>query len=162
MAKCTPSRSRPGTGRSRGTREPSRQHDGVETLTQLLRAHVDAELQLDALGHELLHAALDDRLLDLEVGHSEAHQAARGLVAFVKHNAMACPAQLLRGSHARRAGADDGDRATGLVARRHRHDPPPSHAWLMIEFSICSIVTASPSRISSTHDASHGAGTAGP
>jgi hypothetical protein len=29
---------------------------------------------------------------------------------------------------------------------------------LMIEFSICLIVTASPSRISSTHDASQGAG----
>ena len=28
----------------------------------------------------------------------------------------------------------------------------------MIEFSICLIVTASPSRISSTHAASHGAG----
>src|SRR3954454_19944077 len=35
---------------------------------------------------------------------------------------------------------------------------PSDHARLMIAFSICLIVTASPSRISSTHDASHGAG----
>src|SRR4051794_28532712 len=35
---------------------------------------------------------------------------------------------------------------------------PSDHARLMIAFSICLIVTASPSRISSTHAASHGAG----
>src|SRR4051794_3315348 len=35
---------------------------------------------------------------------------------------------------------------------------PSDHARLMIAFSICLIVTASPSRISSTHEASHGAG----
>ena len=35
---------------------------------------------------------------------------------------------------------------------------PFSHARSMIAFSICLIVTASPSRISSTHAASHGAG----
>ena len=35
---------------------------------------------------------------------------------------------------------------------------PSSQARLMIEFSICLIVTASPSRISSTQAASHGAG----
>ena len=35
---------------------------------------------------------------------------------------------------------------------------PSSNARLMMAFSICLIVTASPSRISSTHDASHGAG----
>src|SRR3954449_2675290 len=35
---------------------------------------------------------------------------------------------------------------------------PSDHARLTIAFSICLIVTASPSRISSTHDASHGAG----
>ena len=35
---------------------------------------------------------------------------------------------------------------------------PSSHARLMIAFSICLIVTESPSRISSTHAASHGAG----
>src|SRR3954447_18357476 len=35
---------------------------------------------------------------------------------------------------------------------------PSAHARSMIEFSICLIVTASPSLISSTHEASHGAG----
>ena len=35
---------------------------------------------------------------------------------------------------------------------------PSSQARSMIEFSICLIVTASPSRISSTQAASHGAG----
>ncbi len=39
---------------------------------------------------------------------------------------------------------------------------PSSHARLMIATSICLIVTASPSRISSTHADSHGAGQSRP
>src|SRR6185503_16488220 len=77
----------------------------------------------DALGHELLHAPLDDRLLDLEVRDAEAHQAARGLVALVQHHPVPGAAQLLGGGHPGRPGADDSDAASGLAARRHRHDP---------------------------------------
>ncbi len=61
------------------------QHDRVVGLGQLLGADVRADVhtaaQLDALGHQLLHATLDDGLFDLEVRHAEAHQAAGRLVA---------------------------------------------------------------------------------
>src|SRR4051812_106989 len=101
--------------------------DRVVLLAQLLVGDVDADVdaaaQLDALGHELLHATLDDPLLDLEVGHAEAHQPAGRLVALVEHDRVARAAQLLRGGHARRAAADDGHRAAGLDLRRLGHDP---------------------------------------
>ncbi len=103
------------------------QDDGVELLAQLLGADVDADVdaqaQLDALVDELLHAALDDGLLDLEVGHAEAHEAAGRLVALVEDHAVPGAAQLLRRGHARRPGSDDGDAAPGLVPRRDGHDP---------------------------------------
>ena len=59
-----------------------------------------------------------------------------------------------------RARADDGHRLPALAARcgGWGTTQPSSQARLMIEFSICLIVTASPSRISSTQAASHGAG----
>jgi hypothetical protein len=103
------------------------QDERVELLAQLLGAHVDADIdaqaQLHALGHELPHAALDDRLLDLEVRHAEAHEAAGRLVALEEHHLMARAAQLLRRGHARGARAHDRDAVAGLPARRHRHDP---------------------------------------
>jgi hypothetical protein len=45
-------------------------------------------VQLDALLDELLHAALDDALLDLEVRHAEAAQAAGRLVALEQRHAV--------------------------------------------------------------------------
>ena len=103
------------------------QDHGVMGVAQLLGADVDADVdaqaQLDALGHELLHAALDDRLLDLEVGHAEAHEAAGRLVALVEHHGMPGAAQLLRRGHARRPGADDRHAAPALATRGHRDDP---------------------------------------
>ncbi len=68
-------------------------------------------------------AALDDALLDLEVGHAEAHEAAGRLVALEEHDAVPGAAQLLGGGHARGPGADDGDAAPRLAPRRHGHDP---------------------------------------
>jgi hypothetical protein len=136
------------------------QHDCVELRAQLVRRDVapdlDAVADVHALGDELLHAALDRRLLDLELRHAEAHEPAGGLVALEQHDRVARTAQLLRGGHARGAGADDGNAHPGLDRRRLRLDPALAHARSMIEFSICLIVTASPSLISSTHDASHG------
>ncbi len=50
------------------------------TLAQFVdrdvHADVDAELDVDALRAQLVDAALDDVLLDLEVRHAEADQAA--------------------------------------------------------------------------------------
>ena len=74
-----------------------------------VRADVDAVAQLDALVGELLHAALDDPLLDLEIGDAEAHEPAGGLVALEEDDAVTGAAQLLRGRHARGPGADHRD-----------------------------------------------------
>ncbi len=87
IAKCTPSSSRPGTGRSRGTREPVAITTASWRVAQLVGADVDADvdavLEAHALGGELVEAPLDDPLLDLEVRHAEAHEPAAGLVALV-------------------------------------------------------------------------------
>ena len=101
--------------------------DGVVALAQLVGAdvdaHVDAVLELHALGDQLVEAALDHPLLDLEVRHAEAHEPAAGLVALVDRHRVAAAAQLLGGGEARRAGADHRDAAAGLELGRARHDP---------------------------------------
>ena len=88
-----------------GHTRAGRQHDRIEAPPKLLDGDVAADLDpaadLDALGDQLLDASLHDRLLDLEVRHSEAHQPARRLVALEQLHAMASPTQLLGGSHAR-------------------------------------------------------------
>ncbi len=104
------------------------QHDRVEARAKLLNrkiaADVNATADLNALGHQLLYASLDNRLLDLEVRHAEADEPADRLVALEQGHAMARSAQLLRGRHACRPRADDRDRlarfaiATGRL-RRH-------------------------------------------
>src|ERR1700720_3930518 len=81
------------------------EHNRREALTQLSDRHIRADLhaaaQLDALCHQLLDATLDDRLLDLEVGHPEAHEPTSRLVALEQRDAVAGAAQLLGSRHAR-------------------------------------------------------------
>ena len=132
-------------------------------LAQLVGVDVDPDLdavaELDALGLELLHAPLDDPLLDLEVGDAEAHEPAAGLVALVDGDVVAGRASCC--AHASPAGPEpiDGDAPSAARARRGCGTiQPSSQARFTIESSICLIVTASPSLISSTHAASHGAG----
>ena len=102
-------------------------HHRVEAVDQLLGvdvdAHVHAAAQLDALVDQLAHAPLHRLLLDLEVGHPEAAQAAGGLVALVEHDAVSGAAQLLRRGHARRSRADHGHAATRLQRRWLGADP---------------------------------------
>ena len=145
-----------------GHARAGREHDGVELRAQLLAGDVDADLdaeaQLDALGEQLVDAALHDPLLDLEVGDAEADEAARRLVALEEHDARVRRGAAAAPRPARRARADDRHPAAGLVRGRLGATQPSSKPRLMIEFSICLIVTASPSLISSTHAASHGAG----
>ncbi len=93
------------------------EHHRVEACAQLPHGEVAPDVhpaaQLDALLDELLHAALDDALLDLEVRHAEAHQPAGGLVALEECHVVPGAAQLLSGRHAGRAAADDGDALAG-------------------------------------------------
>ena len=78
---------------------PRRQHDRVKAAAQLLPTDVAADVhtaaQLDPLSRQLLRAALDEPLFDLEVRHAEAHQATDRLVALEQRHAMPGPAQLL-------------------------------------------------------------------
>ncbi len=104
-----------------------REHDRVVGGEQLLGGDVGADVhpaaQLDALGAKLLHAPLDDRLLDLEVRHPEAHEASDRLVALEQRDGVAGAPQLLGGGHPGRARADHGDRAAALPPWRLGLDP---------------------------------------
>ena len=101
--------------------------DGVMLLAQLLRGHVDADVDAvaedDALRLELLHAPLDEPLLDLEVGHAEAHETAGRLVALVDRDRMAGARQLLRAREPRGAGTDDCHAPAAARASGLRDDP---------------------------------------
>ena len=82
------------------TRDPraDRDHHRVEALLQLLGGDVAPDvgvvLELDPLLLEDRHAAVDDRLLELGVGHAEAQQAARALVALVHGHRVAAAVEL--------------------------------------------------------------------
>ena len=86
---------------------PDGEHDRVVARAELLgldvAADVDAETELDPLRAQLLDATLDEALLDLELGHAEANEAARGLVALVHDHCLAGARKLLRAGEARRA-----------------------------------------------------------
>ncbi|CAB5036821.1 unannotated protein [freshwater metagenome] len=66
------------------------QHDCVEITLQLISAdvdpHIDAVAELNAFIDQLLDATVDHVLLDLEVRHAEADQAARRFVALEDDN----------------------------------------------------------------------------
>ena len=88
-----------------------------------LAADVDAVQELDALGLEQRDAPVDDPLLELEVGHAEAQQAAGRLVALVDDDVVAAAVELVRRGEPGRARADDGDGLAGAERRRLRLDP---------------------------------------
>ncbi len=107
MAKWTPLSSRPGTGRSRGMVEPMQSTTAsksrLRSSTAEVAADVDAGAEHDALVAHLLHAALDDVLLELEVGDAQSQQAADVVVALEDGDRVAGAVDLLRRRHARRA-----------------------------------------------------------
>ena len=116
IAKWTPSSSRPGTGRSRGCSAPpasttasnsSQRRRMARRPLRRRRADVPtyAGAELDALGRHLLHAAVDQVLLHLEVGNAVAQQAADAIVLL---------------EHARRRGR------RARAAARRRGPPGPS------------------------------------
>ena len=90
-----------------------------------VHADLDAGAKLDALGPELVEAALDDALLDLEVRDTEADEAAARFVSLEDGHRVAGAIQLLRAREPGRTGADYGDAAAGADARRLRDDPCP-------------------------------------
>ena len=77
----------------------------------------------DALGLQLLDAAVDHDLLELEVGDAVAQQAARAVVALVHRHGVPDAAQLLGRREAGGSRADDGHGAPALGGGRPRDDP---------------------------------------
>src|SRR5690606_37687518 len=100
--------------------------DGVVLGLELGPGHVDADIgrrdELDAFGLHDGQAAIDDLLLELEVGDPVAQQAADAIVSLVQRNLVARTAQLLCRGQPRRTRADDGDAAPGrLLGRADLH-----------------------------------------
>ncbi len=79
--------------------------------------------KVDAFRFHLLHAAVDDPLLHLEVGDAVAQQTAGLGVLLVDVHVMAGTRELLSGGETGRTGADDRDPLAGLLLRRLGHDP---------------------------------------
>jgi hypothetical protein len=104
-----------------------RQDERVEVPAQIGGRHVGAHLHPafdpDPLGAQDVEPALDDPLLELEVGHAEAQQAAGRLVALENRDLVAALVQLGRDREAGRARAHHRHAAPAAFARRSRHDP---------------------------------------
>ena len=112
----------PGDGQVARHARADGEHDGVEPA-DIFGRHVDAESELNTLLRHLSEAALDERLLDLEVGNAEAQETAARLVAFEDRHGMPRTVELLRAREACGPGAYDCDRASGSRRRRLGDDP---------------------------------------
>ena len=103
-----------------------RHHYRVIPRTQLVPGDVLADLHAGAepraFGLHLLHAAVDQPLVEFEVGDAIAHQAADRVVALVDHDGVPGAGQLLGAGESGRSGADDGHGHVGQAVRRHRLD----------------------------------------
>ena len=122
-----PSVARPGTARSRGCAAADGQHQRVELLQQVAGRQVLADdhagLELHPLGRQLLQAAVQHALVQLEVRDAVAQQPADALGSFEQGHGVPLAPQALGGGQAGRAGADHGHPAAGVAPRRPRPDP---------------------------------------
>ena len=104
-----------------------RQDDGVIILQQLLDRNILADMavgmELDAFGAHLADAAIDDRLLQLEIGDAVTQQTADARRLLEYRDIMADARQLLRAGQARRARSDDGELLAGARRGDQRLDP---------------------------------------
>ena len=71
----------------------------------------------------IAHPAVDDRLLELGIGHAEAQQAAGSLIALIDGHRMPAAVELGRDGEPRRAGPDDRDRPPRAPVGRLGDDP---------------------------------------
>ena len=86
-------------------------------------ANHHAAFENHALSRHLINAAVNVDFFHLEVGNAVAQQAADAVVLFKQRDIVACPRQLLRCRHARRAAANDGNFFAGFVFWQLRRDP---------------------------------------
>ncbi len=139
----------------------ARQEQRIVAVREVLRLHVDADIDAVMEGHalrlHLLDAAVDVALLHLEVGNPVAEQAAGAGVLLVEVDVMAGAGELLRGGEAGWPGADDADALAGLRLRRLGTTQPISQPLSMMAHSIDLMVTGVSSMFS-VQAASQGAG----
>jgi len=106
---------------------PAAQHDGVEIPTQFLDldvlTHVGVGLEDNPLGFHEPHPAIDDFLIELEVGYAVHQQATDAVGAFEDGDEMARLINLSGGGKARRARADDGNLFPRSLLGNARRDP---------------------------------------
>src|SRR5579862_5504015 len=107
-------------------RRAAGEDDRVELAPELVALHVDADVdggpEGHALGRHLLHAAVDEPLLHLEVRDAVAEEAADPVGTLEQHDVVAGAAELLRARHPGGTGADDRDALATPPARRRRCD----------------------------------------
>ena len=109
--------------RASRSRRRARRSGRAARSAETSRPDVDVVDELDALLLEDVHAPVDDPLLELGVGHAEAHQPAGALVALVHGHRVAAAVELGGDGQPGRAGADDGDRLAGPAVGRLGDDP---------------------------------------
>ena len=104
------------------------QQDGVELLAQVLGRNVVADvglgLERDSFGHELLDAAVQNALFELEIGDAVTQQAADAVGLFEDRDGVAGAVELLRRGQARRTRTDH--RHSLSAARRGRLGTDPA------------------------------------
>ena len=78
----------------------ARQHDRVEFTAQILDGDIVSDLsvgnELHTLGAHLLHAAIDDVLLQLELGDAVTQQATDAVGLFIDRHVVSGAGELLR------------------------------------------------------------------
>jgi hypothetical protein len=88
-----------------------------------LPADVSTGDERDAFFAELVHAALDDALVELHVRDAVHEQAADAVGPLVDSDGVAGFVELGGGGETRGPAADDGDSLTGAILRNARRDP---------------------------------------
>ena len=111
-----------------------REDHGVVLVGELASVDIDADFdvvaELDPLGLEHRHPAVDDRLRQLGVGHPVTAHAAGRLVALIDDDVIAGAAKLLGAGEPGRPRADDRDRLAGRLGERRGLDPALGEAAL--------------------------------
>ena len=91
--------------------------DGIDAVAEFFKrkvaTNVDAGGELDSFGLQLLEAAIDQLLLELEVGDAVAQESAKLVGALEDGHAVAFADELLGAGKASRARTNDGDPFAG-------------------------------------------------
>ncbi len=140
-----------------GDRGQPLQGGGSRDLGRRLAADRVAGAEDRPLGFHLCEAAVDHPLLELELRHPVADEAADALGTLEDDHRVPGAGELLCGSQPRGPGADDGDPPPGRRREGAWATRPAPAAQLAISTSTCLIETGS-SEIPSTQEPSQGAG----